>query len=1436
MSIVIFGKLRVNMKLKNILSILSFLLVAIMLIGSVAAVDDDNINDDSLNMECNDESEYILQENTLTSSQDDSVLSTPQTIVVDEIGSVHNEMNEHTIRNAINNANAGDTIIINGQYYDHVHLVIDKPLTIRSNVATHLDPCSSTAYSGHLGMFYITSQASGTVIEGFDFTNKNGLYNDGYGILINGASNVVIRNCSFSNEGEGDSIRLENAISTTITNVTISNAENGIKIKNSQDTKVENSHVVNSDYGIYDVDSTRTFVTLNNISNNKIAGIAVAGGSNNPTISFNNVTNNKVGIDLTSSNTINILSNYIAQNPDYGVYINCPVVQINIIGNFFFKNSFADGGGEVYNGPKTKGLFKEGGEKLEVVNNNYFVGNNVRPVNTASGGVFLGYAFEINENVNCPIIHFTYDPALWFDGNYRLQLSEIKQIKKGIYTISIVDANGNVAKGLSSIPITFYLNKNNNFVAPQEGDIYRTVMMVDGTATVRFYPDEFNATGNVVTAVSPGLSEFITGDYYKNVKVFNVDDHFIPGNISESKISVSNLNTYPNSNVNFIATLTDVYNNPIVGETIIFKIGSKTFKATTNNKGQATIKIKEKVGTFNVIVSYDGDDVDYSASSTQAKITVKKVSTKIVASNYAMFINKVDYYQLILKDSLNRPVSGQIVLIKVNKKTYVVKTNSKGIAKLKLKLKKGTYNVLMIYKGNSKYVPAKKITKIYVKQALKTKLVAPKITTTPNTVTKYTITLKDENGKVLKGQKVTATINGKKYVKKTNGKGQITINVKFSKLKSYKAVVVYQKTSKYLKSYAAGAITVKKIVTKITAPNMNTIPNNSKAYTITLKTIAGKSIAKQTLKITLNGKTYVRITNNNGQATIQTKFANEGNFKVSVIYAGSSIYRNANGAGTIKVARTQTELTSYNRTFSKDSSEFFVITLKDISGNALSNQTVSYTLNDSTYSQITDENGQIKVNVSSLNVGSYNIGADYGQTNQYKASSTGSVITISDKCGVTFIDSGIPGDEIQARFDEAEGNVEFLGNTYDDVSLSINKALNITFMPNTTFNGKSKSPVLIISVSNFNISNLSINANEGSGIIVLNSENVTLENIRITNILDQSKIDKYNSGELLIPGNGVELSDANNVRIIKNDINSFGNAIFVQNADNLEINNNTLSLSNYGINYASGVKNTHIVNNLITKNIGLYVMDVPEGPLGYGILLNQSAVNVSITDNRILDNYIGISIDSNYSTGIVILRNWISDNALEGIRFNAGYDLAENAVEPNVNDNAIYRNARGPSMMILGEMSANPEGIYHYGLYNVSKRLQLGANWFGKNARITWDYDTNTTGYGTMCPRINATYISVREIEVVSPGTYSISFYKYDEIASELPVFEMYATLNDVEVKFDVVNGVGIFSFDASDFSSESNIIKISIGSLKDQYRTFEVLLNRALDASEIPI
>lgn len=100
--------------------------------------------------------------------------------------------------------------------------------------------------------------------------------------MVDGASNVIIRNCTFSNGGYGDSIRLENTQNALVENVVISDAVNGIKIKNSEGVTVRDSAISNSQYGLYDVDSTKTVLTSNDIKNNKVAGIEIAGTSNNP--------------------------------------------------------------------------------------------------------------------------------------------------------------------------------------------------------------------------------------------------------------------------------------------------------------------------------------------------------------------------------------------------------------------------------------------------------------------------------------------------------------------------------------------------------------------------------------------------------------------------------------------------------------------------------------------------------------------------------------------------------------------------------------------------------------------------------------------------------------------------------------------------------------------------------------------------------------------------------------------------------------------------------------------------------------------------------------------------------------------------------------------------------------------------------------------------
>ena len=253
-------------------------------------------------------------------------------------------------------------------------------------------------------------------------------------------------------------------------------------------------------------------------------------------------------------------------------------------------------------------------------------------------------------------------------------------------------------------------------------------------------------------------------------------------------------------------------------------------------------------------------------------------------------------------------------------------------------------------------------------------------------------------------------------------------------------------------------------------------------------------------------------------------------------------------------------------------------------------------------------------------------------------------------------------------------------------------------------------------------------------------------------------------------------------------------------------------------------------------------MDVPEGPRGYGIFLNNSAVNITIDSNNISNNYIGISLDSNYSTGIVITSNLIADNSLEGIRFNAGYDLAEDAIDPIVTSNAIYRNAEGPSMMILGEMSANPFGIYGPGAEDENLRLRIGPNWYGVNSLRTWDNDTGITGVGTMCPRIKTSEIKFETLESETPGTYVINFKKDGEHDTSLASFDIYATLNrgtdkETEVHFYVINGTGSFSFDKDNYLDSDNKIEISVGSLINIVdRLYSVVYTYEVPESEIPV
>ena len=187
---------------------------------------------------------------------------------------------------------------------------------------------------------------------------------------------------------------------------------------------------------------------------------------------------------------------------------------------------------------------------------------------------------------------------------------------------------------------------------------------------------------------------------------------------------------------------------------------------------------------------------------------------------------------------------------------------------------------------------------------LATKLTPTKVTATYNVDKSVTFTLKDENGHILAGEKVTVTFNGNTYNKWSDSYGKLTFSISGLVPKTYKISVKIVNNESY-KAPNSVSIGIYKATPKLITAAKKTfkVKAKTKKITATLKNNKGKVLKNVKLTLKIGKTTYTKKTNSKGVATFSVKLTKKGKYTGYVKFAGTKYYKALTKKVAIKVTK-----------------------------------------------------------------------------------------------------------------------------------------------------------------------------------------------------------------------------------------------------------------------------------------------------------------------------------------------------------------------------------------------------------------------------------------------------------------------------------------------------------------------------------------------------
>lgn len=176
-----------------------------------------------------------------------------------------------------------------------------------------------------------------------------------------------------------------------------------------------------------------------------------------------------------------------------------------------------------------------------------------------------------------------------------------------------------------------------------------------------------------------------------------------------------------------------------------------------------------------------------------------------------------------------------------------------------------------------------------------------------------------------------------------------------------------------------------KLSTQISALKISTTYNVAKNLVINLKDVDGKVLSDKPVVVLLNGKSYSRTTDGNGQVKISVNLPAK-TYTATFTFAGGDGYLKSSGSVKIMVSKAAPKLTASSKTFKvKTKNKKLTATLKTNRNAAMKSIKVTLKVGGKTYSAKTNSKGVVTFNVKLTKKGNYKALYKYAGSSNYKS-------------------------------------------------------------------------------------------------------------------------------------------------------------------------------------------------------------------------------------------------------------------------------------------------------------------------------------------------------------------------------------------------------------------------------------------------------------------